>query len=59
VQHLSHLPHELTTRPAVEEEAHKDDFMSFDKNNDGFVDAAEVRNNFPKISEEGLTCSAP
>ena len=34
---------------------HKNDFMSFDSNNDGFVDAQEVRATFPTISPEDLS----
>ena len=37
------------------EQEHKNDFLSFDQNNDGFVDAAEVRAQFPQISPEDLS----
>eukprot|EP00356_Strombidium_inclinatum_P001967 CAMPEP_0170479202 /NCGR_PEP_ID=MMETSP0208-20121228/519_1 /TAXON_ID=197538 /ORGANISM="Strombidium inclinatum, Strain S3" /LENGTH=96 /DNA_ID=CAMNT_0010751555 /DNA_START=24 /DNA_END=314 /DNA_ORIENTATION=+ len=37
------------------QQEHENDFMSFDANNDKFVDAAEVRSQFPQISAEDLS----
>ena len=38
-----------------ENQEHKNDFMSFDVNQDGFVDAAEVKSQFPTIGPEDLS----
>ncbi|CDW84522.1 troponin skeletal muscle [Stylonychia lemnae] len=40
---------------AKDNEQHKNDFISFDHNQDGNVDAAEVRTVFPQISQEELS----
>ncbi len=37
------------------EQDHKNDFISFDLNQDGNVDAQEVRNVYPDISQEDLS----
>ncbi len=37
------------------EEQHKNDFISFDQNQDGFVDAQEVRDVFKNLSQEELS----
>ena len=39
----------------VSEQEHKNDFISFDLNQDGNVDAQEVRSVYPEISQEDLS----
>ena len=34
---------------------HEKDFASFDANNDGFIDAQEIRNHYPSILNEDLS----
>ena len=37
------------------EEQHRQDFKAFDINNDGFVDAQEVRVKNPRVSQEDVS----
>eukprot|EP00355_Strombidium_rassoulzadegani_P009845 CAMPEP_0168625112 /NCGR_PEP_ID=MMETSP0449_2-20121227/9817_1 /TAXON_ID=1082188 /ORGANISM="Strombidium rassoulzadegani, Strain ras09" /LENGTH=79 /DNA_ID=CAMNT_0008666803 /DNA_START=18 /DNA_END=257 /DNA_ORIENTATION=+ len=41
--------------PRLTEEEHRRDFESFDTNKDGFVDAQEVRERNPKVSQEDVS----
>ena len=45
----------LALAQQTSEQEHKNDFMSFDSDGNGLIDASEVRMQFPQISAEDLS----